>query len=224
MRSHAVVYSFSGMRQVLLALTAISALSLGGCAKIDMPSTIHPEKIQLVTDNHSQNYVIADLTPVQFDDMASAYNRFGSGQAEVIVSYDPYSKKNTAMKAADQLQRISGELSQRGVRNIKSSIQAVEHSGDQSQMIIGYESVTAEPPKDCALMSSFNTHQAEADYDYKLGCSLNTMMARQVARPADLAGRAPVTDADGRRTGAVVEPYRAGTRNPALNGESASGN
>ena len=224
MTSRTIAISSSALRQGLLALTAISALSLGACSTIDMPSHMTANRIQLVTENHAQTYKVADLTPAHFYEMADHYSRYGSGQAEIIVGYDPRSKKNTAMMATDRLHRISDELSKRGVENIKSSIQAFEDSGDQSEMIIGYTSVTAQPPEDCTMMQGYDVSRADIDHDYEMGCSVESLIARQVAHPADLAGRAPDTDADGRRTGIAVEPYRSGTLPALSGGYSSTGN
>lgn len=224
MTSRTIALSRSALRQGLLALAAISALSLGGCT-MDMPSRMTPNRIQIVTENHSQTYMVSDLTAVQFDEMADHYSRYGSGQAEIIVGYDPRSKKNTAMTATDNLHRVSDELSKRGVKNIKGSIQALEGSGDQAAMIIGYTSVTAQPPEDCRMMQGYEVSQAAIDPDYEMGCSVETFVSRQVAHPADLAGRAPDTDADGRRTGIMVEPYRSGKLPKSISGgESVTGN
>ena len=196
------------VRQFLLALAGVSALSLSACS-MDMPTKMTESRIELSTEQYSQSYDVATLNDANFDAMADHYVRSGSSQAEVIVAYDPYSKKNTAMKANDQLARIKTELSTRGITDLKGSTLAIDHSGDSSEMIIGYESVTA-GVNDCRMMPGYATNHMDADFDYKLGCSVQTLMAKQVAHPADLAGRAPDTDADGRRTGAVVERYRSG--------------
>lgn len=207
--------------QVLLALAAISALSLGGCAKIDMPTKMTEQRVVLESDNYSQTYKVAEVKAAQLDEISDHFRRYGNSQPEVIVSYDPYSKKNTARKATDHLHRITAELGKRGVGNIKGSILAADYSGDAPEMIIGYSSVNAQPPQDCGMMPGADTMRAELDFDYKLGCSLQTMVSRQVARPADLAGRAPDSaSGDARRAGAVVEPYRAGRAAPALRAES----
>lgn len=218
--------SYSGIRQIMLALTALSALSLSGCS-VNMPSKIMAEPIQLVSENHSKRYAVSDLTAADYDQMAEHYSRYGASEAEVIVAYDPRSKKNTAMMASDQLHKISDELARRGVHDMKSSILAVENSGDHSEMVIGYNSVTAQAPDDCDLMPGYESGQAEADIesDYKLGCTMKTMVSRQIAHPQDLAGRASDTQGDGRRAGVVVETYRTGARNRGLSGSySSTGN
>jgi type IV pilus biogenesis protein CpaD/CtpE len=60
------------------------------------------------------------------------------------------------------------------------------------------------------------------DENYRFGCTLDTVVARQV-RPKDLAGRGgdDVMN-DGRRNANIVERYRTGEPNKALEGESAS--
>lgn len=213
------------LRIALMACVATGAMALSGCS-IDMPTYVHSERIQLETNNYSERFEVESVSGTQLDQIAEHYKRYGTDQAEVIISYDPRSKKNTAMKATDQLHRISSELAKRGVKNIKGSIMAADGSGDVSEMMVGYTTMTAEAPEGCdKMMPGYETSHVDIDYDYDLGCSLDTMIARQVARPADLAGRVPdPQDNDGRRAGAVVEPYRAGTPNDALSGAMTTGN
>lgn len=202
----------SVMQHAMLALLAASALALGGCAKLDMPSRVTERPIILEADHYSQTYKTAQVGTTQLDEIAHTYRQYGNGQAELYVSYDPYSKKNTAMKASDQLHRIVTALHNRQMGDIKGSILAVDYSGDESDMVVGYSSVRAQAPEDCGMMPGADAARVELDPDYKLGCSVKTLVARQVARPADLAGRAPdMSGGDGRRSGAVVERYRTGT-------------
>lgn len=201
----------STMQQTMLALMGMSALALAGCAPLDMPSKMTERPIMLASEDYSQTYKTAQVGAAQLDEIAQKFRLSGNGQAEVIVAYDPYSKKNTAMKASDQLHRITGELAKRRMNNVKGSILAVDYSGDESEMIVGYSSVSAQAPEGCGLMPGSDVMRVELDPDYKLGCSVKTMVARQVARPADLAGRSPdMSGGDGRRGAAVVETYRSG--------------
>jgi|JI10StandDraft_1071094.scaffolds.fasta_scaffold248364_2 pilus assembly protein CpaD len=217
--------TFRSLRIALMACVTTGAIGLTGCS-IDMPTYAHSERIQLATDNYSERFETTSVGSVQLDQIAEHYSRYGTGQAEVIISYDPRSKKNTAMKATDELHRISSELSKRGVKNLKGSIMAADGSGDISEMMVGYTTMTAEAPEGCdKMMPGYETSHVDIDPDYDLGCSLDTMIARQVARPADLAGRVPdPQDGDGRRAGAVVEPYREGNPNDALSGAMTTGN
>lgn len=213
--------SNNGFRQILMALTVASAIMLSGCAKIDMPSTLTENPVQLVTEDYSQRYRVADLKAVDYDAMAAHYRSNNDGHPEVIVSYDPYSKKNTAMKASDNLKKITDALSKRGIKNIHGSTLAVDYSGDVSEMMIGYPTLQAQAPENCGMIPGSESNAAVIDPDYKLGCSVKTMIARQVAHPADLAGRSPDTNADGRRTGDAVEDYRS-NQLPGLSGGYSS--
>ena len=51
--------------------------------------------------------------------------------------------------------------------------------------------------------------------DYRFGCSVDTMLAKQIYRPADLQGSAGADDGDGRRASNSVEYYRRVEREEA---------
>lgn len=213
-------------RKVFLGLLCAAAVMGGvtGCS-IDMPSRITDQRVQLEARNYSERYTTGQVTDAELANIAAQFSRYGSGELELIVGYDPYSKSNTAMRATDNLHRIKDGLAKRGVHNIKANILAVEHSGDTSEMMVGYRAYSAQAPADCTMMPGYENTRAMADFDYKLGCSLETMVSKQVAHPEDLAGRAvPTTPGDGARAAVVVTPYRAGEANGDLGGESSTGN
>lgn len=217
--THMMIYRLRSA--LLLSVTAGALVFTGACAKIDMPSHITPEKIQIETQNYSERFKTAEVSAADFDRLAEHFSRYGEGEAEMIISYDPHSRKNTAKKASEQMHRISSEFRRRGLGSLKSSVMALENSGDESEMIIGYTSVTALPPKDCYTMPGFDSRQTHIDTDYQLGCTLDTAMTRQITRPGDLEGRSyGDQDGDARRGAAVVEPYRAGEGSEGLGGYS----
>lgn len=204
-----------------MSVALIGVIVLSGCAKIDMPSKMTDEKIQIERQNFSERFVTADVNDVVLDRLADHFGRYGEGEAEIIVSYDPRSRKNTAMKASDHLHRIAQGLHKRGISHLKTNVLPVENSGDISEMIIGYTSLSALPPQDCNLMPGASGHQTTIDTDYDLGCTLDSIIARQVTRPGDLEGRSyGDQDGDGRRAAAKVEPYRSGEGNGDLGGYS----
>jgi len=72
-------------------------------------------------------------------------------------------------------------------------------------------------------MSGIEDRDHRTDLEYKMGCSVETMIARQIARPGDLLGRAPNSVyKDGRRISNQIEGVRSGAMNEPLGGESAS--
>lgn len=206
-----------------VALMSVAVAGIAGCTKIDTPTVMTTEKIQIERQNFSERFVTADVNDVVLDRLADHFGRYGEGEAEIIVSYDPRSRKNTAMKASDQLHRIAQGLQKRGVTQLKSSVLAAENSGDVSEMMIGYTSLSALPPQDCTMMPGYESYDTEIDMDYKLGCSVDSLVARQVTRPGDLEGRSyGHQDGDGRRAAEVVEPYRSGEGYGDLGGYSVS--
>jgi len=72
-------------------------------------------------------------------------------------------------------------------------------------------------------MTGIDNRDINVEEAYKLGCSTETLFARQIARPKDLKGQG-TTDAntDGRRSANIVEGYRTGVQNESLGGERAS--
>ena len=67
--------------------------------------------------------------------------------------------------------------------------------------------------------------EPNAKPQYRMGCTVETLLARQVARPSDLLGKQGFeTNADGRRQERVVSTrgYYGDKPNDALNGESAT--
>jgi len=60
--------------------------------------------------------------------------------------------------------------------------------------------------------------------DYKIGCTVNTMIAKQVSRPGDLMGTVNSDlSTDGREAANIVAVKRTGAQNEPLQGEQASG-
>ena len=91
--------------------------------------------------------------------------------------------------------------------------------------LVRYDSYSALPPEDCGPMPGLeSTEDVSFDENYRLGCSVDMLTARQIARPKDLLGREQQeTTSDGRRGSNIVETYRTGTPNEPLEGESATG-
>ncbi len=105
------------------------------------------------------------------------------------------------------------------------SVLPVKGQGDYSRMIVRYDGYSAAAPKDCKnLLPGIDGDALDHDGDYKLGCSIESVLARQVSRPADLLGNGVVDPtSEGRAAANIVDVYRAGLPNGPLDGESASG-
>jgi pilus biogenesis lipoprotein CpaD len=198
-------------------------MALGACS-FDTPTKINVEQpIQVRQDS----FRTQDRTDIFTGDVLRQISRHywshGSGPLFVTVAYDPASKTNTAARARQDAKRIATGLKAEGVQQIQADILPVEQSGDESQTIIAYGTLEAMAPEDCPNIMNRNFSDLESSKNYRLGCSMEGYMARQIARPRDLLGNDVMDNGDGRRASNVVDPYQGGQPAPALKGETASG-
>lgn len=211
-----------------IALTAAVAVSLAtGACSMDKPSWTagKEQRVELHHGKEATRLSTASANEAALADIVSDYRSSGDGPVELTVTYDPKSKTNTAMKAAEEAARIAAFLRRKGANTeISSDILPVAHSGDRSETVITYNSVTAHAPQGCTAMGGLDGAQTGAHEDYKYGCTIETQLSRQIASPKDIKGREGLSagETDGRRLSNIVEDYRTGEPNQPLQGESAS--
>lgn len=201
-------------------LTAVIALS--GCS-LDEPTKITQNRVQVQQEKFIEELPVETVDAEMVAAMGSHYYKHGAGPVDLSVVYDPKSSTNTAMKANNELVRISNLLRKNGIKNVRANILPVQ--GNQASVaVISYTSYTTQPPKDCGVLAGVENTNIEVDADYKLGCTIETVYSKQIARPKDLAGHSQEDETtDGRRGSNIVEIHRTGQPNEPLGGESASG-
>ncbi|WP_435641194.1 CpaD family pilus assembly lipoprotein [Micavibrio aeruginosavorus] len=211
-------------RGILMA-ASVAAL-LGGCTiSLDRDSELAAadRQMQVVSDDAEMQLPVDAMNDSTIRRIAGDYASRGDGAMVVSVLYDPSSRSGTAMKAGQELARIVETLKQNNIAGVQGDIMPVQALGDRMQVLVSYDQLTAQVSDVCAGQEM---DQTMTDLDkaraYPLGCTVDQMVARQTAQPADLLGRDPVGGTDGRRGAAVTEPYRAGEPNSELSGESAS--
>lgn len=211
--------------RILLAGSAIvSVLALGACDAIVYggDSNLTQSHAELYNDRFETEIETGSLSDGQITGLARGYWSKGNGPMTVTVTFDPKSKTNTAKKANTEALGLAAALKNQGVRNLKYGTAAIEQSGAISRTMISYDSIKARPPEDCPEPLSMEFAEHDHGEDYKIGCSVETYTARQVARPADLAGNKVMDNASGRRNANVLEIYQMGQPNPELKGLNAS--
>lgn len=126
------------------------------------------------------------------------------------MAFDPKSKTFTAMSALNKLKEVKMKLSRKGVKNIVTETLAVD--GAKPALMISFDSVHAQAPSDCEVMPGVTRNKTTRFLgEYKFGCSVETMLAKQITRPADLEGVGGLDDTgSGRRDSNVIESYAAG--------------
>lgn len=196
---------------------------LAGC-EMYAPSTLSTEKIQV----REQPYFL-DVAAGEADDRFAAgvahhYSRHAGGPLKLTVTYDPGNYRNTAMMATQKGSEVVRALRARGVNSVEMDILPIAGQGDESRVLVSYDAYSAHAPAGCTTMPGTESALLEPQEDYRLGCTINTMVARQVARPQDLQGvGAPGEHTEGRSAANIVDVVRSGAENKELKGESASG-
>ncbi len=203
----------------LKKITFLSAVSLMvmGCANQSTPSMVNNSRTEMVAETYTDQASVGTVDEATLTVLAYEYGRYGSGPLDLTVTYDPKSKSFTAMKAAEKVKSLESGLRRRGVKNIKTDVLAVN---DQPEtLMISYQSITSRPPSDCGDMPGLKDGATTRVIgDYKFGCGIESMIARQVYRPSDLQGVGTMEHGDGRRSTNVTERYRLGTPNEPLDG------
>lgn len=179
----------------------------------------------------SQERVYESFTTDEFSDtviasLAHDYDRHGVTPMTISVTYDPTSRTYTALSASNDVARIAKKMRANGVNNAEIGVLPAESYA--GQIIVSYDAYTAKAPENCGSIPGLKSRgdigqSIEEKEQYALGCTVETMMARQVSRPKDLMGQKQTeTTVDGRRVVNAAEFYRDGVPNDTLEGESAS--
>jgi type IV pilus biogenesis protein CpaD/CtpE len=194
------------MRRFSLSLPLlIAVLALTACAdqSFELPGVVSERRAEIATGQLNQSYPSEQMSDGFIRQMADHYNRYGAGPMYVTTTYDP--KKADSTRDASRLAaRINNVLKVNGAGDVR--VETLPTPNSPAQTIFKYGTVTAQAPSDCERMPGMDVTSATTNNKtYKYGCGVETMMAQQVMRPADLAGRvAGATPSDGARQTAVL--------------------
>ncbi len=209
---------------ILGAALAFSAGVFLSACDMYTQGTVNSSRLQVREEMFSDEIPTAQITKSYAVSLAQQYKRAGGGPVGLRVTYDPLSKTSTAMKAGEQAARIAGLLRAEGIRDVAAGIIPVREQGAESLALISFSSYSAEAPPDCATMPGYADTNIDHNPDYRLGCTVETLFARQVAHPQDLTGDNTISPGtDGRRAANIVDVYRRGEPNKPLKGESSTG-
>ena len=205
-----------------IGVAFISLGALSGC-NMYMPSMITENRVQVSEEKVTHDVLVMDIDDKFMGSLARHYTKHSGSPMNVVVTYDPKSRSNTAMQASNKASSIVGVLHDYGVTDINASILPIKSQGSLSHLLVSYNSFNAHAPKGCDVVMPGMDGYIESDKDYKLGCSTKTMIARQVAKPSHLLGRGATGDAtSGRSATNIVDGYLSGAQNDQLEGLSAS--
>lgn len=203
----------------LSAVLMLGAFFLSACDLYE-ESGINQNKIQIEEDRYFEKIPLTALDQGKIDSIGKYYSRYGEGPIVISIVYDPESATDSALQASHEMEKVTKKFRESGLRDLKADI--LPSSGNADFVLISFVDLRAVAPKDCRTMPGFEK-EMERDEDYPLGCTVDTLFARQISRPRDLKGQEQTeATVDGRRTGNTVEFYRDGVPNEPLEGESAS--
>ncbi|MFK7840510.1 MAG: CpaD family pilus assembly lipoprotein [Bdellovibrionales bacterium] len=206
---------------VISAGVVMSGFLLQGCESIVHSETqLAQKKMQLESNEVVETVSVDDMDSHAIAALSDHYSRQGNGKVQLTITYDPKSSGNTAMNASNHAARIGGEFRKNGV-DVDAMILPIKGLGDDAQAIVSFNSLSLAGP-DCDLLPGLENRNVDTDAEYELGCSRDTIMAKQIARPRDLVDDNEPNSVDGRRASNIVERYRTGEPNEPLNGQEAS--
>ena len=207
----------------VLGVLLLSVVPVLSACSLYEDGHITPNRVQVEKEKFFQEIPVGDLDKNKVAGLAKYYDKHGDGPMALTIVYDPSSRSSTAMAASSEASRIIKDFRKNGVRDIKPGILPVNGRGDELTAIVSFVSYIALAPKDCEVMPGVDDTDIRVEESYKLGCTIDTVLAKQIARPKDLVGRSDSGMSSGRRGANVVDVYRTGEPNGDLGGESASG-
>lgn len=219
------------MFRIILALSAVVMLS--GCTSLVTSDTWVNKsgRAQVVEDQFTDTFETAKINGGMLHAISTYYDRYGNGTMNVVVSYDPQSRLNSLPRAEKSLVAIQSALARNGIRDVKGALSPMNGSGDVSTTLVSFPAITASAPVGCGMMPGYKDpsedipNDTNIDPTYGYGCTIETLLSKQIARPSDLMGRGGFeTNGDGRRAERVLSTrgYYGDKENTKLDGENAT--
>jgi pilus biogenesis lipoprotein CpaD len=197
-------------RNIVITACLFGAIALTGCGKQSTPSMVNTTRPQLAPETMIQQVLVEDLNAAYIDHMSENYKRFGTSVIDLSLGYDETSKTYTAMNAFNDLSKVKAQLAKRGVKNVKAEAVKI-NKGEKPVLWINYDAVTAQAPEGCTTMPGLDNNTTRDIGAYKFGCSIDSMLAKQIYRPADLEGNGYMDPASGRKAQSSLEHYHTVT-------------
>ena len=209
----------------------IVAAGLAGCStagldnsKVDprTPTEIYKLSVQQRPDQVALRPHVGGLSPAQKDALADFVARWrAAGAGEITIETpstgaDPSAISRTAADTLAQLQAM-------GAPTTALSFTAYDAAGASDAPVIARFTSLALKRDDCAKTWDNLVSTGRNDTSTHFGCSINSNMAMQIARPQDVLTPAADQPADAVRRENVLTIYRKGDITSAKRDEQATG-
>lgn len=216
-----VNFGLRSFKAFVLPVQVVCLLMLSGCGdnilyretfKNENKKIVRSEKIERVWNTER-------LDDDTIDSVVRHYKDHGRGKVEIFVTYDP-DVGGASRSATNDVARLASAFRYKNREaHIVTKIMPVQDSA--SKTIIQYESLTAHAPEGCENnLMTMKDVDAQQYKDYMIGCTHDSLIARQVAEPEDLLGTDVSDPADARRAANHVDLYREGNLPPIAGASS----
>ncbi len=200
-------------------LIILSSLFLLSACSASQETWVNTDRVEVHNDQFTDTFELSELNDNTLRTIAGVYERYGDGPMRVGLT----------SRSANEANRITKTLKKYGVKDVMVDRQMPER-GAKEMAIISFPALTARAPEKCGMMPGADgitnlPNSAQDERPYAFGCTVETMLARQVHKPRDLLGRAGFeTNSDGMRSDVVVSRrgYYDDKPNEPLKGETAS--
>jgi|GEM_PF-1301308 len=147
-------------------------------------SMVTKRNIEITEKRFVDKKVPEDVTYDYLMGLSNDYDHHGSSPIYVVMGYDP-DTRNAKLSTMNKRAVLKGQLAKLGMKN--AVIKTMPIVGSDGEIVIGYDRITAQGPKNCGAMPGHQT-ETGAYGDYGMGCGVKHAMAKQIAYPKDLMG------------------------------------
>jgi len=205
---------------VFASLAILSACDFTDPILVYEESNLNRERMYLVNGSHSEEYRLNDFNDEAVHNISSHYDRYGSGAVDVRVSFNPSSSTNTAMSAGKILSDVALKLRKNGIREQNADLIPIKT--EEPMVLISYDTVSLKAPDNCSDSPGWDRDIGEGWDDYRLGCQLETLLSKQIARPKDIENLYEIDPTSASRTYGRNATYHYGEDLPELSDWNAS--
>ncbi|MCD8497008.1 MAG: CpaD family pilus assembly lipoprotein [Alphaproteobacteria bacterium] len=214
------MFKFNTAKKMAMMAVCAVAFIPAACDQ-NHPTYLSPNRAQVEMSRYDTEVPVGALDDNFYKALVQEYKSSGGAQLYLTFVYNPSSGGNAAMQASELAGQASKKLRNYGVRDARVDIMPVVDSAHSGKVLISYAKYAAIAPKDCDMMPGLEDTQIELSWDYKYGCSVESRIAKQLARPSDLLGNDSAPDtSSGRRAAVMAYPHEGGVVNEPLEVDS----
>jgi len=203
-------------RNKLVMLLFVPLMGLTACTQTT-PSMMNSAPLTVSEETIIDQISFDAVTSATIAHMANYYLDNATGALGLALTYDPRSKSFGRSRATKEVAKLADILRHEGVETINTRVMPVANS--EPVLVINYDSAVVNGPAGCGETPGLKDYQTGRFIgDYKFGCGVENMFAKQVSDPTDLYGNSGLGPRQARRAAIVVENDAAGVRNTSMQG------